>query len=147
MPFFFGRHALFPSAMPFFFQRHVFKMCPFLHVPKSYHADRDAIWVDPDFSHRWIHTFYKVHQCTGRPIRLGVINWLAIISFNSPGVFVYLWTGEETPGSSIVCTGLYRAGFIPSILDPCAFICLILNFKPGSVPNCKIKISNWNLSG
>ena len=56
------------------------------------------------FSHRRVHTF-SVHQCTGRPIRSGVINWLAVIknqvdsvagSFNSPRVFVYLSTGEET---------------------------------------------------
>ena len=135
---FFGRHALFPSAMPLF-SAPCIQNVPFLTQmlscrPWSYLSwpRRYTFWCMA-FSHRWVHTL--VHQCTGRPIRSGVINWLAVIknqvdsvagSFNSPGVFVYLSTGEYSRTEAPVL-----------LLNSCAFICLILNFQPRSYPDVK----------
>ena len=150
MPFFPGAMPFFRAPCPFFSAPCV-QNVPFLTQMLSRWPWRYLSWPrrytfwSMVFSHRWVHT--SVHQCTGRPIRSGVINWLAVIknqvdsvagSFNSPGVFVYLSTGEET------AVQLFAQGCIHSrteapvlLLNSCAFICLILNFQPRSYPDVK----------
>ena len=76
-----GRHALFPSAMRFFSAMR--SKCALTQMlsrqPRRYLSwPRRYTFRCMVFSHRWVHTF-SVHQCTGRPIRSGVINWLVVI--------------------------------------------------------------------
>ena len=101
------------------------------------------------FSHRWVHNF-SVHQCTDGPIRSGVIkNQEDSVagSFNSPGVLVYLSTGEETAVQLFAQGCIHSRTEAPLLLR---FMCTDLSdFKLSArvLPWCKINITNWNLSG